>query len=79
VPGVSGQAKTITVTGASVTLSFAGMPGYAYSVQRSLNLTSWTSLTVITAPTNGLFQYTDTFSDLGSPPTSAFYRLERSQ
>jgi autotransporter-associated beta strand protein len=79
VGSVSGQATGLINTGGSaVTASFAGWPGYSYSVQRSTNLVSgsgWVTIWTTNAPTNGLFNYTDSFSDLGGVPTSAYYRL----
>jgi hypothetical protein len=73
---VTGQAQGITVIGSSATLSFAGIPAYTYGVQRSTNLTDWVTIWTTNAPGNGLFNYTDTFSDLGGVvPASAYYRL----
>jgi hypothetical protein len=75
IPTVFGQNATVAVGGSSATVSFAGIPGYTYGVQRSTNLTDWTTLgtTNLTSP---LFDYTDTFGDLGLVPTSAYYRLQ---
>jgi hypothetical protein len=62
--------------GRSVTLNFAGQPGYRYSVQRSLNLATWVTIWTTNAPPAGPFKYTDTFGDLGGAvPASAYYRL----
>jgi autotransporter-associated beta strand protein len=62
--------------GGPVTVSFAGIPGYSYSVQRTTNLTDWVTIWTTNAPGGGLFNYTDSFVDLGgTPPTSAYYRL----
>jgi len=71
----SGQAQSIMVTGSTAVLSFAGIPGYTYNVDRSTNLISWTTIETTNAPGTGLFNYTDDFSDLGGPPSSAYYRL----
>lgn len=74
--GVSGQAQSITVGGSSATVNFAGIPGYTYYVQRSTNLVSWVTIQTTNAPSGGLFNFTDTFSDLGGvPPVSAYYQL----
>jgi hypothetical protein len=56
---------------------FAGTPGSSYGVQRSTNLlTGWVTLWTTNAPPNGLFNYVDSFNDLGGmPPASAYYRL----
>ena len=69
-----GGPQTITVSGSTVTVNFAGIPGYTYAVQRSTNLVSWVTLITTNAPPAGLFIYTDDFSDLGGPPASAYYR-----
>ena len=61
--------------GGTATVSFAGIPGYTYGVQRSTNLLAWVTLVTTNAPANGLFNYTDNFSDLGFVPASAYYRL----
>ena len=73
----TGQGQTIVVTGSSATVTFAGVPGVSYDIQRSTDLMTWTTLSAMTAPADGLFSYTDNFSDLGSPPPMAFYRLQR--
>ena len=60
----SGQAQTLTVSGGAAMASFAGIPGFAYVVQRSTNLVDWVTLETTNAPANGLFDYTDTFGHL---------------
>jgi hypothetical protein len=74
---VTGQATGIIAPGGGpVTVSFAGIPGYGYNVQRSTNLLVWVTLWTTNAPSGGLFNYTDSFGDLGGiPPGSAYYRL----
>ena len=66
---------TITNSGnASVTLSFYGIPGSNYFVQRSVNLSTWADASgALTAPSSGLVQYTDV-----TPPNPSYYRT-RSQ
>ena len=64
----------ITNSGAGqMTVSFAGIPGYDYVVQRSSNLVDWVFLVTNTAPTNGLdigrIRYTET-----PPHNPAYYR-----
>ena len=73
----SGQATGIIATGGNaVTVNFAGIPGVNYGVQRSTNLVSWTTIWTTNAPAGGLFNYTDSYSDLGGiAPNSAYYRL----
>ena len=72
-----GIVNTITVSGGTATVSFAGVPGYGYQVQRSTNLVDWATLLTTNAPADGLFQLTDNFSDLGAPPSQAYYRLRQ--
>ncbi len=54
------------------TLNFGGISGYAYSLQRSTNLSDWTTLWTTNAPPGGVFQFTDP----GAPPPAAYYRLQ---
>jgi hypothetical protein len=75
---LTGQATGILYPGGNnpVTLSFAGVPGYTYAVERSTNLPTWTPIWTNTAPAGSFFNFTDTFGDLGGiAPSSAFYRL----
>ena len=66
-----------TATGTEVTLTFYGIPGHKYIVQRSANLVDWVDasgeLTAPSSPPNiGLVQYTET------PPTNpAYYRIRQ--
>jgi autotransporter-associated beta strand protein len=64
-----------TFSGSTATVSFAGIPGFNYTAQRSTNLVGWASLLTTNAPAGGLFQVIDNFSDLGVVPSSAYYRL----
>jgi hypothetical protein len=68
---------TVTPGVGSATVNFAGLPGYTYEVDRATNLAPaiWVDLGNATAGSNGLFNYTDNFTDLGVTPTSAYYRL----
>jgi hypothetical protein len=70
-----GGGQAVTITGNSATVTFAGIPTYQYEVQRSTNLVDWVTIYTTNAPGNGVFQYTDNFSDLGFvAPASAYYR-----
>jgi hypothetical protein len=70
-----GGGQAVTVAGNSATVTFAGIPTYQYTVQRSTNLVDWVSIFTTNAPSNGVFQYTDNFSDLGFVvPSAAYYR-----
>jgi hypothetical protein len=77
VTNMTGQSQGIVVGGnGTATAQFSGIPGFNYSVQRSTNLVNWVTVLATNAPPSGLFQFTDTFSDLGgNAPVSAYYRL----
>lgn len=75
-PFGTGQNATVTVSGSTATVGFAGIPGYSYDVQRSTNLTVWINIHNTNAPPTGAFEWTDDFSDLGVVPSSAYYRLQ---
>src|SRR5206468_5000508 len=64
----TGQAQSIVVSGSTATVSFAGIPGTGYVIQRSTNLVDWVTIQTTNAPAQGLFDYSDNFSDLGVPP-----------
>jgi autotransporter-associated beta strand protein len=74
-PFLAGLSATVAVSGSTATVSFAGIPGYHYGVQRSTNLVDYVTILTTNAPAGGLFNYTDDFTDLGGPPSSAYYRL----
>ena len=65
---------SLVSSGGSVTVQFAGVPGYAYDVQRASSLGGpWTVILTTNAPPHGLWIYTDP-----SPPQpTAFYRLQQ--
>jgi hypothetical protein len=80
---LTGQAESISVNGSGATMTFYGVPGDHYTVQRAGAVNGpWTDITVtsinasvsgnvITAPAGGAFTVTD-----GSPPAgSAYYQL----
>lgn len=66
----------LSISGGTQTVKFFGVPGFAYVIQRSVNMVSWTDIATVTAAADGSIQATDNFSDLGGPPASAFYRLK---
>ncbi|MGD0744999.1 MAG: Ig-like domain repeat protein [Verrucomicrobiota bacterium] len=83
---VTGQNATITVSGNTATITFYGVPGLHYAVQRSTDMNNWADITVtsgnasidnslgysvITAPTGVAFTVTDALA----PNGSAYYRL----
>lgn len=70
VPQTGAVTGSTIAPGGALTASFAGIPGLSYTVERSTDLMTWTPLSTVTAPANGLFSITD---NDGLP--SAFYRL----
>jgi len=77
ITNATGQGTTVVVSGSTATVGFAGIPGRSYEIQRSINLIDWVPLGTTNVPSGGVFQWLDDFSDLGSPPASAYYRLRR--
>jgi hypothetical protein len=74
VPSVS-TVQFVSLNGGNPIVSFTGIAGYQYEIQRSTNLLDWSTLLITNAPAGGLFSFTDTFSDLGgAAPATAFYR-----
>ena len=60
----------VTVTGSG------GIPGSKYLMQRSQDLITWVTLSVITVGSDGTVATTDSFGDLGgATPPGAFYRV----
>lgn len=80
---VAGQTSgSIAVSGGQVNLTFYGIPGTAYQVQRSTNGTGGPWLTFATNTANpfgtppvGQISLTDNFTGVVPVPSSAFYRL----
>lgn len=58
-----------------VRLRFVGLPGWAYSLERSTNLQHWQTIWTNVAPPNGLFEFTDPFPETAGEGARAFYRL----
>ncbi len=56
-----------------VGLSFQGIPGRTYLVQRSTDMTQWNTLTTAVANASGAIS----FVDESPPPGSAFYRIAK--
>jgi autotransporter-associated beta strand protein len=73
---VFGQASPlIDTTAGPPTLTFAGIPGYSYSIQRADDLGFTVNVTTIlttNAPASGVFHFTDN----SAPSPQAFYRLQ---
>jgi hypothetical protein len=55
-----------------VDLTFRGIPGRSYTIQRSTNLTTWTTLATVTAAVDGKIRFTDTTP----PQPSGYYRTQ---
>jgi uncharacterized repeat protein (TIGR01451 family) len=71
-----GIAQSISVVnGQSITVRFAGVPGYSYDVERTTDLLNptWIAVETTNAPPNGVWFYEDT----NSPTGSAFYRTRQ--
>ena len=76
VGSITGQIKTITVTNGFASANFYGVLGWPYNIQRSTDLVNWVTVLTTNTPAGGLFQFTDTYSDLGGiAPTTAYYRM----
>jgi hypothetical protein len=71
--GQQGLVTGLTGSGPySAAMTFYGLLGTSYHVQRSTNLTVWTSIAAVTAnATNGVINFTDT----NAPESGAFYRF----
>ena len=78
---------TVTVTGDAATgfnqtelnlhdgvadLTFRGIPGRSYTIQRSTNLATWTTIATVTAAADGKIRFTDT----APPQPSGYYRTQ---
>jgi autotransporter-associated beta strand protein len=62
----------VTLSGGNANLTFYGIPGTTYTVQRSTDLSMWTDITTVTADSNGLVSYVD----VGAPTPNAYYQLK---
>jgi hypothetical protein len=75
-PFQTGQPATISTGGNSVTVKFFGIANFTYITQRSTDMATWMNISTNTVDSGGHpFTVTDDFSDLGSVPNSAYYRL----
>jgi hypothetical protein len=62
---------SVRIVDGSVRIRFSGVPGRTYSLQSGLAASGpWSTIAVLTAPANGVLEYTDTFEILGM----RFYR-----
>lgn len=70
----TGQAQQISVVGGKATMSFAGIPGYPYLVERAEDVNFTVNLTTVlttNAPSDGLFTFEES-----TTLTEAYYRLK---
>jgi len=69
----TGQVTSLTITGGVASMTFLGIPGFTYNVQRATNDVSgpWFTIWTTNAPAGGAFQ----FDDSGVTAPSAYYRL----
>ncbi|HXF09181.1 MAG TPA: hypothetical protein VN625_00240, partial [Desulfuromonadaceae bacterium] len=68
-----GFPQSISSSGGTVTVTFAGVPNYAYDIQRSTNLVDWDIVATTNAPLRGVWIYTDT----NPPQPAAYYRTRQ--
>jgi hypothetical protein len=68
-----GVVKIAQPAGESITLNLAGIPGVAYDIERSTDMSNWTVVGTVTAPAHGVFSFTDT----NPPQPSAYYRMKQ--
>jgi hypothetical protein len=72
--GQSVNPPQLTVlTGGDIGISFQGIPGRSYQIQRSPDMTdgSWQTIATVTAANNGAV----TFTDNDPPPGAGYYRM----
>ena len=69
----TGQNQTeLKLRDGKVDLTFRGIPGRTYVIQRSTNLATWTTLATVTATADGRI----TFTDPSPPQPSGYYRAQ---
>jgi len=72
---ITGQQTTNGITGGSFTVTYYGIPGYTYLLERSTNLTTWADISTNTIGSGGVTNVIDNFSDLPGAPSAAYYRV----
>ena len=71
---VSAAESISTLNGQVVVMTFSGVPGYVYEVERADNLSGpWSPMLTTNAPPNGLWL----FEDQNPPQPTAFYRTRQ--
>ena len=59
-PSTQDNAPAITISASNTTVSFSGIPGRLYEIQRSIDLSTWAIIGTVTATATGKVDYTDT-------------------
>ena len=73
---ISGQQTTNSITNTTFTVTYYGIPGYTYLLERSTNLTDWVDIATNTIGSGGVTNVIDNFGDIpGGHPSSAYYRV----
>ena len=76
---ISGQQTTNNISGSTFTVTYYGIPGYTYLLERSTNLFTgalWVDIATNTIGAGGVTNVIDSFSDIpGGHPSSAYYRV----
>jgi len=72
---ITGQQTTNTISGTSFTVTYYGIPGYTYLLERSTNLTTWVNISTNTIGSGGVTNVIDHFIGLSGAPSSAYYRV----
>jgi len=67
----SNPPKLTMLTEGGMEIRFQGIPGRSYQIQRSTDLSTWSSIATVTANSTGGIL----FVDESPPQPSAFYRL----
>ena len=63
------------VEAGTVTIRFAGIPGYGYAVERSSDLANWNTVWPTNTPAGGVWIFTD--GPDPAPPNPSYYRLRQ--
>ena len=68
---LANPARLTPLSGGRMGIQFSGIPGVAYQLERSTDLTSWTTVATVTAGSRGEID----FIDENPPAPNGFYRL----
>jgi len=73
------ESGTVVLSGGTAAVTLSGIEGKTYAIQRATDVlftAGLKSFPTVTAPAGGQVSVTDDFSDLGSVPDTAYYRLQ---